>query len=44
MNALIRFDLALDGEYGNEHDQPFRIVEGTAARTISLRLGKFGDP
>ena len=40
---MICFDLALDGEHGDEHDEPFGIIKGATARAVSFRLRKLSD-
>ncbi len=44
MHAELGLDLAFDRQHGDQHDQPFGILEGAAMRAIAGQFGKAGGP
>ena len=42
MDAQIALVLAFDGHHGDQHDQPFRIIEGAPPAPIALGMRKAG--
>lgn len=43
MNTLIAFDFAFDGNYGDQQDQPFRIIEPAAPAPVAYGMREVGD-
>ena len=42
MNAQIAFVLAFDGHHGDQHNQPFRVIEPAAPTPVALGMGEAG--
>ena len=42
MDAQITFVLAFDGDHGDQHDQPFGIIEPAAPAPVALGMWKSG--